>query len=189
MIRLFSLHQNLSLMGSYPVVYNPLQVPDRPIVRHTPFWVVPTVTPDQAAAEIFNTNRNRSWYGDPLTGITFSCDCTVMIWDTPVTPYNYFVRVRHPSFGLLCITPIDSLFDRDLPYHVSAGYLSKKQARRLQSLLFAHSFILTIQISKWSTSWRKSGYVLSGGTLLSVMNRAFGEFGRAPPLHRFHISF
>ena len=88
------------------------------------------------------------------------------------------------------ITPDGSMEECGLPYHISMGWLTRRQARRVNHLLADHRYRMTVEVAKWAVpGLYQTGYILTGGSLLQVLRQIEGEFNLIPALDEWHISF
>ena len=103
---------------------------------------------------------------------------------------SFFIAID-PDCDMLLhhITPNDFVDDRCLPYHCSLGWLTRRQAKRVNRLLYNHRYRLTVRVAKWAVPGPyQTGYLLTGGSLLQVLRRVAWEFNMRPPLGAWHIS-
>ena len=130
--------------------------------------------------------------GDPLVGRSWTIDVSVMLWDPREEGEGerFFIAIDTDcDFLLHHITPDEAVDDRCLPYHLSLGWLTRRQAKRVNRLLYNHRYRMTIRVVKWAVPGPyQTGYLLVGGSLLHVLRRVEGEFGMRPPLGAWHIS-
>ena len=103
---------------------------------------------------------------------------------------EFFIAINpHCDMLLHHITPDGWVDDRTLPYHCSLGWLTRRQAKRLNRLLAALQYRVTVQIAKWAVpGLHQTGYILTGGSLLQILRKVEGEFNIRPRLDEWHIS-
>ena len=166
----------------------------RDIEMHVADPCVPTLSPQEHYAHIYQENSFRASVpgGDPLTGRVWSVDVSVMLWNPREEGEgeSFFIAID-PDCDILRhhITPDGSMDECGLPYHISLGWLTRRQAKRVNRLLANHRYRLTVQVAKWAVpGLYQTGYILTGGSLLQVPRRVEGKFGMRPPLGAWHIS-
>ena len=160
--------------------------------RATP--CVPTMTPHEYYNHIYQENQFRAAVpgGDPLANQTWGVEVSVMWWEPCWDGYgeNYFVAIK-PNCAMLRhhITPDEWMDNSTLPYHISCGSWTRRQAARLNRLLAARRYRVTCQITKWSVpGFHQTGYILTGGSLLQILRKVEGKFNIRPPLDEWPIS-
>ena len=167
---------------------------ERDIEMYVATPCVPTMSSHEYYAHVYQENPFRASVpgDDPLTSQTWSVDVSVMFWGPRIAEAGekFFIAID-PDCDMLLhhITPNECVDDRTLPYHCSLGWLARRQAKRLNRLLANRQYRVTVQIAKWAVpGLHQTGYILTGDSLLQILQKVEGEFDIRPPLDEWHIS-
>ena len=163
----------------------------RPILVHQPDPGDVDMTDEEYYSYVETMNEIRMASGsDELSSRSWMADAEVQQWngDEGEEPC-YYVRVYNEDLIRAGITPEGAVEDKRYPHHIQLGAIGVDRAKTIQRDLHLLRYRVSLDLRKWASGTRQTGYLLVGGTLRGVLHARFAGWGIPPPLGQFHISF
>ena len=132
----------------------------------------------------------RDTFGDPLEGVPWGVSATLMEWGRlPGWNRSFFVNIKGPTLAH-AVTAEATMADSSHPWHVQLCEQSRRQRRRIASILGQRAGRVTLRPQKWAPGgFHQASYQVVGGSLLTLLESSFKEFSLPPPLQESQISF